>query len=152
MVTALLPEQPFGAPMTKRDICTVFCCIVLFHLCCLNLIELLFESIHQQQVIHLLFPDVWGMYVIPDLRGQGVGRLLLRELIKQSGSLEGLEQLDLADMSAAYFSSSALSNHFSGDKTASSNLNSNIYTHLYPSLKPLQGRSDLNFSSLGVSI
>jgi ribosomal protein S18 acetylase RimI-like enzyme len=43
--------------------------------------------------------NVWGMYVIPDLRGQGVGGLLLREIIKQSGSLESLEQLNLAVIS-----------------------------------------------------
>ncbi len=43
--------------------------------------------------------NVWGMYVLPDLRRNGIGRLLLKEIVKQSGSTEGLEQLNLAVIS-----------------------------------------------------
>ena len=40
--------------------------------------------------------NVVSMYVLPERRGQGVGRLLLQEMIAQVKPLEGLEQLHLS--------------------------------------------------------
>ena len=40
--------------------------------------------------------NVWGMYVIPELRGKGIGNSLLKEIVKRSTLTEGLEQLNLA--------------------------------------------------------
>jgi GNAT superfamily N-acetyltransferase len=39
---------------------------------------------------------VVSMYVLPERRGQGAGRLLMQEIIAQVKQLEGLEQLHLA--------------------------------------------------------
>jgi len=39
---------------------------------------------------------VFGMYVAPEARGQGVGKALMQELITQARTLEGVEQLHLA--------------------------------------------------------
>jgi len=36
---------------------------------------------------------VFGMYVEPEVRGRGIGKALMQELIAQSRTLEGLEQL-----------------------------------------------------------
>ncbi|NEU09327.1 GNAT family N-acetyltransferase [Flavihumibacter sp. R14] len=38
---------------------------------------------------------VWGMYISPEVRGQGIGRLLLTEVIRRSSDLESLEQIVL---------------------------------------------------------
>jgi len=38
---------------------------------------------------------VVGMYVVPEVSGQGVGRALMRVLLEEAGRLDGLEQLDL---------------------------------------------------------
>ncbi len=38
---------------------------------------------------------VVGMYVAPELSGQGAGRALMRELLQLAASMPGLEQLDL---------------------------------------------------------
>jgi ribosomal protein S18 acetylase RimI-like enzyme len=38
---------------------------------------------------------VWGMYISPEVRGKGIGRLLLLEVIRRSSDLEGLEQIVL---------------------------------------------------------
>jgi RimJ/RimL family protein N-acetyltransferase len=39
---------------------------------------------------------VWGMYVVPELRGQGVGRQLLDAVIARAAQWPGLEQLTLS--------------------------------------------------------
>jgi ribosomal protein S18 acetylase RimI-like enzyme len=39
---------------------------------------------------------VWGMYVIPEARGQQVGRLLLDELLARAQKLDFLEQIHLS--------------------------------------------------------
>lgn len=39
---------------------------------------------------------VFGMYVVPEARGGGVGRALLEEILVLSGQLSGLEQLHLS--------------------------------------------------------
>jgi ribosomal protein S18 acetylase RimI-like enzyme len=47
---------------------------------------------------------VWGVYVKPDWRNQGVGRLLLTELVRRARSQPGLEQVTLtvgSDQAAA---------------------------------------------------
>lgn len=38
---------------------------------------------------------VWGMYVAPEVRGQGIGKRLLQDLLKRSEALPGLEQVHL---------------------------------------------------------
>jgi len=38
---------------------------------------------------------IWGMYVAPEARGQGVGRALLQEAISRATELAGLEQINL---------------------------------------------------------
>jgi ribosomal protein S18 acetylase RimI-like enzyme len=38
---------------------------------------------------------IWGMYVIPQARGEGIGKLLLEKIISNSKNIEGLEQLNL---------------------------------------------------------
>lgn len=38
---------------------------------------------------------IWGMYVIPQARGQGVGKALLSEAIARSRLLPGLEQVNI---------------------------------------------------------
>ncbi|MFD0587478.1 GNAT family N-acetyltransferase [Paenibacillus sp. GCM10027627] len=39
---------------------------------------------------------VWGMYVTPSHRKQGIARLLLQEMINRSFPMEGLEQIQLS--------------------------------------------------------
>ncbi|QTD39537.1 GNAT family N-acetyltransferase [Sporosarcina sp. Te-1] len=39
--------------------------------------------------------NVFGMYVAPEVRGRGVGKELMVELIKRARSCEGLEQINL---------------------------------------------------------
>lgn len=43
--------------------------------------------------------NVFGMYVAPEGRGQGVGKLLMRKLIEKAKSCEGLEQIKLTVVS-----------------------------------------------------
>jgi ribosomal protein S18 acetylase RimI-like enzyme len=38
---------------------------------------------------------VWGMYVVPERRGQGIGKRLLEDLLERSTTLPGLEQVHL---------------------------------------------------------
>jgi len=38
---------------------------------------------------------VWGVFVAPVFRGQGLGRLVMNKLIAEARRVEGLEQLDL---------------------------------------------------------
>lgn len=44
--------------------------------------------------------NVWGMYVMPELRKNGIGKLLLSELLNKSKLLEGLEQVNLSVVSS----------------------------------------------------
>ena len=44
---------------------------------------------------------VWGMYVVPEARGQGVGHSLMVELVERCRRLEGLEQIVLEVATAA---------------------------------------------------
>ncbi len=39
---------------------------------------------------------IWGMYVAPEGRGQGIGKQLLQELLKRCAALPGLEQVHLS--------------------------------------------------------
>jgi ribosomal protein S18 acetylase RimI-like enzyme len=39
--------------------------------------------------------NIWGMYVVPEARGKGTGRLLLTEVVRRSHNLQGLEQINL---------------------------------------------------------
>ena len=39
--------------------------------------------------------NVYGMFVTPEMRGQGVGKSLLLELIKKAKTINGLEQINL---------------------------------------------------------
>jgi len=43
--------------------------------------------------------NVFGMYVAPEMRGQGIGKLLMLELIRMAGHCEGLEQINLTVVS-----------------------------------------------------
>lgn len=40
--------------------------------------------------------NVYGMYVVPETQGQGVGRALMRALIDRARACEGLERINLA--------------------------------------------------------
>lgn len=39
---------------------------------------------------------VWGMYVTPEVRGRGIGRALMTELINRANQLDHLEQIGLS--------------------------------------------------------
>lgn len=43
--------------------------------------------------------NVFGMYIAPEMRGQGIGKSLMRELITKARGCEGVEQINLAVMS-----------------------------------------------------
>lgn len=43
--------------------------------------------------------NIYGMYVVPEMRGAGVGRELLLELIKKAKGMEDLEQINLTVIS-----------------------------------------------------
>jgi ribosomal protein S18 acetylase RimI-like enzyme len=43
--------------------------------------------------------NVFGMYVAPEMRGQGLGKSLMLELIRKAKNCEGLEQINLTVMS-----------------------------------------------------
>lgn len=38
---------------------------------------------------------IWGVYVSPELRGKGVGKALMQEIIRRARAIEGLEQITL---------------------------------------------------------
>jgi ribosomal protein S18 acetylase RimI-like enzyme len=38
---------------------------------------------------------IWGMYVAPEVRGQGIGKMLLQDLLRRSATYPGLEQIHL---------------------------------------------------------
>lgn len=44
--------------------------------------------------------SVWGMYVVPELRQTGIGKLLLTELLNKAKSLDGIEQVNLSVVSS----------------------------------------------------
>jgi len=44
--------------------------------------------------------NVWGMYVMSELRQTGIGKLLLSELLNKAKTLEGLEQVNLSVVSS----------------------------------------------------
>lgn len=44
--------------------------------------------------------SIWGMYIIPEARGEGIGRLLLGEVVRRSREIGGLEQILLTVTSA----------------------------------------------------
>ncbi|MFD1177998.1 GNAT family N-acetyltransferase [Paenibacillus puldeungensis] len=39
---------------------------------------------------------IWGVYVSPEHRGCGIARLLLQEVLKKAGNMEGLKQINLS--------------------------------------------------------
>lgn len=43
--------------------------------------------------------NVFGMYVAPEIRGQGVGKLLISKLIEKASKCDGLEQINLTVVS-----------------------------------------------------
>lgn len=43
--------------------------------------------------------NIYGMFVAPETRGMGVGKLLLEELIRKAKNSNGLEQLNLTVVS-----------------------------------------------------
>lgn len=43
--------------------------------------------------------NVFGMYVAPEARGYGVGKSLMRQLIKKASGFDGIEQINLAVVS-----------------------------------------------------
>ena len=40
--------------------------------------------------------NIWSMYVAPDLRGSGIGRKILQEIIARARALEGIRQVHLS--------------------------------------------------------
>jgi ribosomal protein S18 acetylase RimI-like enzyme len=38
---------------------------------------------------------VWGVYVNPELRGKGAGKMLMQEIIRRAKEIEGIEQITL---------------------------------------------------------
>lgn len=44
--------------------------------------------------------NIWGMYVVPELRQTGIGKLLLSELLNKSKFLDDLEQINLGVVSS----------------------------------------------------
>lgn len=44
--------------------------------------------------------NIWGMYVQPELRKNGLGKLLLSELLNKAKSLDSLEQINLGVVSS----------------------------------------------------
>ena len=44
--------------------------------------------------------NVWGMYVVPELRQTGIGKSLLAELLNKAKSLDDLEQINLGVVSS----------------------------------------------------
>lgn len=44
--------------------------------------------------------NIWGMYVAPEFRQTGIGKLLLAELLNKSKSLDDLEQINLGVVSS----------------------------------------------------
>ncbi len=43
--------------------------------------------------------NVFGMYVVPECRGRGVGKSLMMELIRKAAKCDGLEQINIAVVS-----------------------------------------------------
>lgn len=52
---------------------------------------------HGQKRAHKAF--IWGMYVAPEARGQGIGRSLMTEALTRAARLPGLEQIHLGVVS-----------------------------------------------------
>ncbi|MGV8984359.1 GNAT family N-acetyltransferase [Clostridium sp.] len=46
--------------------------------------------------------NIWGMYVVPEFRQMGTGKLLVAELLNSAKTLEGLEQINLEVVSSNF--------------------------------------------------
>ncbi len=53
-----------------------------------------FRREYQEKVKHKSL--LWGMYVVPELRKKGVGKILIEEILRRTNNMKGLEQINLA--------------------------------------------------------